>query len=66
MTSDATIVCPHCRKEIRLTESLAAPLIEATRQKYEQQLLKKDSEMAAREAVVRQKELSVKNDVAVE
>jgi len=67
MTSDATIVCPHCRKEIRLTESLAAPLIEATRQKYEQQLLKKDSEMAAREAVVRQKELSVKNaEIAIE
>lgn len=26
-----TIICPNCKTEIKLTESLAAPLIEATR-----------------------------------
>lgn len=29
------IACPNCHTEIKLTESLAAPLIEATRQQYE-------------------------------
>ena len=28
---ERVIVCPNCKKEIRLTESLAAPLVEATR-----------------------------------
>jgi hypothetical protein len=35
---EPVIVCPHCKKEIRLTESLAAPLVEATRRQYEQKL----------------------------
>jgi len=26
--SDPTLICPQCKAEIRLTESLAAPLIE--------------------------------------
>ena len=30
--SEPTIVCPSCKTEIKLTESLAAPLIESTRQ----------------------------------
>ena len=33
---EPVIVCPNCKKEIRLTESLAAPLVEATRRQYEQ------------------------------
>jgi hypothetical protein len=28
--SDQTITCPNCKTEIKLTESLAAPLLEAT------------------------------------
>jgi hypothetical protein len=27
--AEPTIVCPNCKKEIKLTESLAAPLIDA-------------------------------------
>lgn len=29
--TEPTIICPNCKTEIRLTESLAAPLIELTR-----------------------------------
>jgi len=29
--TEPTIICPNCRTEIKLTESLAAPLLEATR-----------------------------------
>ena len=44
-----TITCPSCKTEIKLTESLAAPLIEATRRQFEQQLAQKDSDIAKRE-----------------
>ena len=40
--TEPTIICPHCHTEIRLTESLAAPLVAATRLRYEQQLARKD------------------------
>ena len=50
------IHCPNCRTEIKLTESLAAPLIAETRQKFEQTLAAKDAEVARREAVLKAKE----------
>jgi hypothetical protein len=51
--TDPTLTCPNCRTEIKLTESLAAPLIADTRRRYETQLDQKDAEVAAREAAVR-------------
>lgn len=47
--TEPTIICPNCKTEIKLTESLAAPLIEATRKQFEQQLAQKDSDIAKRE-----------------
>jgi len=41
---EPTIICPKCKSEIKLTESLAAPLIEATRKQYEDQLSRKGSD----------------------
>ena len=38
--TDPTITCPSCGTEIKLTESLAAPLIEQTRREYEARLTK--------------------------
>jgi hypothetical protein len=43
---------PAARSEIRLTESLAAPLVEATRRQYEQKLQEMNSAIARREAAV--------------
>ena len=57
--TEPTITCPKCKVEIRLTESLAAPLINATRQQYEQQLLQKDGEIARREQGIREKEKQI-------
>ena len=54
--TEPTIICPNCKTEIRLTESLAAPLIEATRTEFEQQLFQKDEEIATREQGIRYKE----------
>jgi hypothetical protein len=56
---DPTINCPNCKSVIRLTESLAAPLIAATRRQYEEQLLQKDEEVATREQAVCEKEQQV-------
>jgi hypothetical protein len=46
--TEPTITCPNCKSEIKLTESLAAPLIEATRKQYEQQLAQRDSDIVVR------------------
>jgi hypothetical protein len=54
--TEPTITCPNCKTVIRLTESLAAPLIAATRHQYEQQLTQKDEEIAKREQGLREKE----------
>ena len=54
--TEPTIICPNCKTEIKLTESLAAPLIAATRQQFEQQLAQKDRDIAAREQAMRDKE----------
>ena len=42
-----------------MTESLAGPLIEATRRSYEDQLASKDAESAVREAAVREREAAL-------
>jgi hypothetical protein len=47
--AEPTIICPHCKAEIKLTESLAAPLIETTRRDFENRLAQKDVDLAARE-----------------
>lgn len=58
--AEPTIICPNCKTEIRLTESLAAPLIAATKQQFELKLSQKDEEIAKREQSVRDREKLVK------
>ncbi|MGH9552448.1 MAG: DUF2130 domain-containing protein, partial [Terriglobales bacterium] len=48
-TNEPTIICPSCKTEIKLTESLAAPVIEAQKQKL-------DHEFATKEGALRKKE----------
>ena len=57
--TEPTLICPNCKTEIRLTESLAAPLIAATRKQFEQQLSQKDEEIAKREQGIRDKEKQI-------
>jgi hypothetical protein len=52
--TEPTLTCPTCQTEIKLTESLAAPLIADTRRRYETQLAQKEADVAAREAAVRE------------
>lgn len=57
--TEPTIICPNCKAEIKLTESLAAPLIESTRRDYEKRLAQKDTEVAKREAALREREEAI-------
>jgi hypothetical protein len=52
--SDPIILCPNCKTEVKLTESLAAPLVASIRKQYEQRLGEKDAEVAKREESLRQ------------
>ena len=54
--NEPTIICPSCKTEIRLTESLAAPLLESIRHEYEKRLTQKDIDIAKREAGIRERE----------
>ena len=49
-SADPAITCPHCKNEVRLTESLAAPLVEATREHYEAKLRAERAAITAAEA----------------
>lgn len=51
--NEPTIICPSCKAEIRLTESLAAPLIASTRKELETKLAEQDADIKKREAAVR-------------
>src|SRR5690349_4038725 len=57
--TEPTITCPNCKTEIKLTESLAAPLIESTRRDFERQLALKDSDIAKKEEALREREEAV-------
>src|SRR6516225_8432583 len=52
--TEPTLTCPTCRTEIKLTESLAAPLTANTRKHYEDQIARQEAGIAAREAALRQ------------
>jgi hypothetical protein len=57
--TEPTLTCPTCRTKIKLTESLAAPLIEDTRRRYEDQLARKEADVAGREAAIRDQQAQI-------
>ena len=54
--TEPTITCPSCSTEIKLTESLAGPLIEATRQEFEVKLAEQAEKVSEREGALKKKE----------
>ncbi|MEI6071211.1 MAG: DUF2130 domain-containing protein [Verrucomicrobiae bacterium] len=56
---EPTIICPKCKSEIKLTESLAAPLIESTRLDFEKRLAQKDLDVAGREKSIQEREAAL-------
>ncbi len=56
---EPTLVCPKCKYEIKLTESLAAPLLESARLDYEKRLAEKDADAARRESSLHDREVAL-------
>jgi hypothetical protein len=50
--SEPTIICPNCKSQNKLTESLAAPIIQAIRAQCEGRIAHKESDVANREAAI--------------
>ena len=53
MSAEPTITCPHCFKEIKLTESLAAPLVQTVLEESEAKIAEKEAEVLKREDEIR-------------
>lgn len=47
--NDALIQCPNCNSEIKLTESLAAPLVETSRRQFQEKLAQINTEFQKKE-----------------
>jgi len=58
-SQEPTLHCPNCNHEIKLTESLAAPLLEETRERFNEQLAAKDAEVARRTEALRKEQDAV-------
>ncbi|MET4331031.1 hypothetical protein ABIB80_006889 [Bradyrhizobium sp. i1.15.2] len=49
---EPVVRCPNCSHDIRLTESLAAPLLEENRRRFQEQMAHKDAEIARKNEVL--------------
>ncbi len=57
--TEPTLTCPNCKTAIKLTESLAAPLIETTKRDYEQRIAQKEAESVKREVGIQEREAAL-------
>jgi hypothetical protein len=62
--SEPTVTCPKCGTVIKLTESLAGPLVEQTRLEYEGRIAEMDAKVAEREKVLKDREKEVTKEQA--
>lgn len=60
--TEPTVQCPNCSSEIKLTESLAGPLIEATKQRYEAKLAQREADYSKRESTLRAQQQKLATD----
>jgi hypothetical protein len=59
LMNEPTIICANCKSEIKLTESLTAPLVEATRLQFQRKIAQKDAEIAKREAAIHEQTAAI-------
>jgi hypothetical protein len=57
--TEPTITCPNCMTSIKLTESLAAPLIASTRQQFEDKIAENNAEVAKRESAIKTQQAAI-------
>jgi len=56
---EPSITCPKCHNEIKLTETLAAPLIDKIRKESDAKLRLKEEDFAKRETLLREQQNAV-------
>lgn len=61
--TEPTIICPNCQTEIKLTESLAAPLVESTRREFQAKLSAKDREIHEKEEKLQREREAIDEEV---
>ena len=59
-----TMQCPQCGHEMKVTESLAAPLIAAVERKYQQQMRDQQTQIAGREQEVANRSAELEKQAA--
>ena len=65
--SDLEIECPHCHKPFKLNETLAAPLVEETRRKLQEELEGQEEEFEERrKAFAEEQKAAAKERKAIE
>jgi hypothetical protein len=57
--TEPIIICPSCKAEVKLTESLAAPILESTRREYDKRIAQKDADILKRETSLREREEAI-------
>lgn len=57
--SDVTIECPHCHKPFMLSETLAAPLVEETRRKFQREFEEKERTLEERREAFREEQNAI-------
>lgn len=62
--ANQTIICPHCKKEIPLTEAISHEIREQLRKDFDLQLKKRDQELLQKEQTFLQKEKGLKEEFA--
>lgn len=62
--TDPELTCPSCGARIRLTESLAAPLVAATEARYKDLLAKKDADVVRRDIELAEREKALQKQEA--
>ena len=60
--AEPTVICPKCKTEIKLTESLAAPLLESVKRDYEQRISQKDADVARREKMLQDRAATLQKE----
>ena len=59
MNQDPVIQCPKCGEQIKLTDSLAGPLVAATRAEYEVRLQRRNDEISEKERVLKEQKVAL-------
>ena len=61
---EPVINCPECKAEIKLTETLAGPLVAATRKEFEEEAAKRELAIKQREEEISKAQKSINEQVS--